>query len=388
MSANECLEHKWLSDTSQLSRKSIENGTTTTETPTIDITMQTNKLFEQNGDGYKSNGHDCITTTTTMPATASPTKTSTTGFFLHQNPKNRTFLKQNTTTTNLNCNNTSTGPNNANANANANELLKDFATNKENINLSKILANRITPLQNQTATQLVNSLNKGSTTNNNISGTCEFNEDISVQQSIVMPSSNPSSTTITTTTTPQSQSQAQAQTAKHETILFPDAPTTPKVSRKSALELDTDTPSCVALVKQFQLSNGNLSATTRIDFDEQQNTTNEPVYMQSSNTRNKLSAYKDLAQQTDNLPTSYRLSAKAITTSTTNGHHSITSSTLSINTITDTATVGVQSDSTVTINCLCGVDNKTGTCCCNSSSRTALNYRKKSLAVVDNSILC
>lgn len=186
--------------------------------------------------------------------------------------------------------------------------------------------------------------------------------------------------------TPQTQS-------KLETILFPDAPTTPKVSRKSAIESDTDTPSCVALVKQFQLNNGNSSTTqktltgktttNRIDFDEIN--ISEPVYTQSTTQRSKLSAYKDLAQD-NTIPTSYRLSATAITASTTNGHHSITSSTLSINTLTDTS-VGVQSDSTVTINCLCGVD-KTGNCCCNNSSRQALNYRKKSLAVVDNSILC
>lgn len=212
-----------------------------------------------------------------------------------------------------------------------------------------------------------------------------------------MLSSSSSSSMASGPLTPQTQS-------KLETILFPDAPTTPKVSRKSAIESGTDTPSCVALVKQFQLSNGNLSTaqktltpttatiattgkttTNRIDFDEIN--ISEPVYTQSKTTqRSKLTTYKDLAQD-NTIPTTYRLSATAITASTTNGHHSITSSTLSINTLTDTS-VGVQSDSTVTINCLCGVD-KAGNCCCNnSSSRQALNYRKKSLAVVDNSILC
>lgn len=379
MSAEECLEHKWLNEIS----RPLQNGKITKidTTSAVDITTQINKAFEQNGDLNKSNGID-ITTSASSP----PTKPST-GFFLHQNPKNRTtFLKQNTTTnnTNLNCN--QIGPNN-----NTNELLKDFATNKENINLSKILANRITPLQNQstTAHQLLNNLNKGSTT----TPTTINNEENSVQQSLVMPSSNSSSSTNTSTST-----------TKHETILFPDAPTTPKVSRKSTIESDADTPSCVALVKQFQLSNGgNLSAsasmtttttttttktTNRIDFDEINVT--EPVFTQSSINRNKFAttsnstSYKDHGK--DNLPTSYRLSATAITASTTpNGHHSITSSTLSINTLTDT-TVGVQSDSTVTINCLCGVDKTGNNCCCNS--RTALNYRKKSLAVVDNSILC
>lgn len=149
MSADECLEHKWLIETNQSFKMPLENGTTTIEQTTI----------QQNGDNEsnKSNGIDYVTE-------SSPPKPST-GFFLHQqNPnKSRTFLKQNHTSNspNINCNNMSTivGPPN-----NANELLRDFATNKENINLSKILANRMTPIQNQSSTQLLNNLNKGSTT--------------------------------------------------------------------------------------------------------------------------------------------------------------------------------------------------------------------------------
>lgn len=144
MSADECLEHKWLIETNQSLKMPLENGIMTVEQTTI----------QSNGDdeSNKSNGIDYVTE-------SSPPKTST-GFFLHQqNPnKSRTFLKQNHTSNSPNnhCNNISAivGPPN-----NANELLRDFATNKENINLSKILANR-----NQSSTQLLNNLNKGSTT--------------------------------------------------------------------------------------------------------------------------------------------------------------------------------------------------------------------------------
>lgn len=156
MSADECLEHKWLIETNQSLKMPLENGTTTVKETTI----------QQNGDheSNKSNGID-------YAPESSPSKPST-GFFLHQqNPnKSRTFLKQNHTSNspNINCNNLSpiVGPPN-----NANDLLRDFATNKENINLSKILANRMTPIQNQSSTQLLNNLNKGSTTSTTITAT-------------------------------------------------------------------------------------------------------------------------------------------------------------------------------------------------------------------------
>lgn len=288
-------------------------------------------------------------------------------------------LKQTATTMNNNCNSSNincisdSGKSGSSYSVSEqNDLLKDYATNKENINLSKILVNRIAPLQNQPSTQLINNLNKGITlnnnhsNNNNLSSSCstyDYADDILA----------------TSATTPQ---QSTTTTGKYETILFPDAPTTPKVSRKS----ETVTPgmSCVTLVKQFQLSNGTAKSTNlqnRIDFDEI-TVPDSPSFTAS------MPVADDCAQT----KSPYRLSATTITAASTGSHHrSLTaiqkSSTLSINTVTQT-TVGVESTSTtstVTINCLCGAD-KTMNCCCNS--RTALNYRKKSLAVVDSSILC
>lgn len=169
MSADECLEHKWLIETNQSLKMSSENGTTTVEQTTI----------QQNGDNgsNKSNGIDYVTE-------SSPSKPST-GFFLHQqNPnKSRTFLKQNHTSNspNINCNNMSGivgSPNNAN------ELLRDFATNKENINLSKILANRMTPIQNQSSTQLLNNLNKGSTTTTQQSSSAQIQHNNNMSDDI------------------------------------------------------------------------------------------------------------------------------------------------------------------------------------------------------------
>lgn len=290
--------------------------------------------------------------------------------------------KQNATLNNNSC---SINPNDTS------DLLKDYATNKENINLSKILANRIAPLQNQSSAtnQLINNLSAlhNSSINNTTTvttSTTPYADDSSTTN--ISSSSSSTSCVITTSNAAAAAAAVAAVSAqtKHETVLFPDAPTTPKVLRKSN-QSETDTPSCVALVKQYQLNNANLS-NNRIDFDEI-SVTDGPIYTQSSPNRSKFASLNEHSR--DMLP-SYRLSATAITTSTTNGHHSLGSSTLSINTLTESS-VGVghqpHTNSTITMNCLCGAD-KTVNCCCNSNSRTALNYRKKSLAVVDSSILC
>lgn len=411
MSAVECLEHKWLNESIQ-PLKSSKIDSTTTIIPTDSRTKICRR--EPKLESNKSREIDNI-------VTDSPPKTST-GFFLHQSPKNGTALDevlfsslnngfnttansnasklngidhhhhsqqqhhlQNNHSVNTDCpKQSTTGNNSCSMNPNdTSDLLKDYATNKENINLSKILANRIAP--QSSANQMINNLvtlhnntsissnttlyADDSSSNTNTSTTTNVNNNnissvlTNVQQSLTLPSN------------------ACAVQSKHESILFPDAPTTPKVLRKSN-QSDTDTPSCVALVKQFQLNNGSLSNHC-IDFDEI--SVNETkAYTQQSPNRSK---FANLSER-EILP-SYRLSATAITTSTTNGHHSIGSSTLSINTLTESS-VGVtqqHSNSTLTMNCLCGAD-KTANCCCNSSSRAALNYRKKSLAVVDSSILC
>lgn len=317
-------------------------------------------------------------------------------------------LKQ-TATTNNNCNNSnincisnSSKSNNCGSSScsyttnKQNELLKDYTTNKENINLSKILVNRIAPIQNQPSTQLINNLNKGITlnnnnhsTNNNLSSNCstyDYTDEILATpnannsnniSSMIQATPNSNGTTAMASVPSGQQQQQQPATAntKYESILFPDAPTTPKVSRKSIVELET--PSCVTLVKQFQLSNPN-----RIDFDEI-TVPEQKAYTASKpstpNANGKFAAFNDDCVP----PTSYRLSGTTLTAP--NHHRSLASSTLSMNTMTETAVGVTTTSSNSTINCLCGAD-KSANCCC--TSRTALNYRKKSLAVLDSSILC
>ncbi|XP_055297742.1 death-associated protein kinase related [Sitodiplosis mosellana] len=465
MSAVECLEHKWLSESSQPLKCSTKDNTTTTATATATTknviatdSRAENYTVEHKLESNKSRENDSVNSVAiAVTAATSPPKASA-GFFLHQTPKNGTALDEVlfsslnngfNTTANTNASKTNgidhhhhhhhhhrshhhhqhhnysqqhhnhhhhhhnnhsaecpkQNVNNNSCNINSNDtsdLLKDYATNKENINLSKILANRMAPLQNQSsssaaaavANQIISNLttihNNNSSNNSNNSTTMTYADDSSNNSA---PTTNNISSMLTTVqqtmTMPAQNATVAAATVqtKHESVLFPDAPTTPKVLRKSN-QSDSDTPSCVALVKQFQLNNGSLSS-HRID---EISVSDGPVYTQSSPNRSK---FTSLSSTNDNhhgqreiLP-SYRLSATAITTSTTNGHHSLSSSTLSINTLTESS-VGVaqqHSNSTITMNCLCGAD-KTANCCCNSSSRAALNYRKKSLAVVDSSILC
>ncbi|XP_031628375.1 death-associated protein kinase related [Contarinia nasturtii] len=477
MSAVECLEHKWLSESSQPLKASIIKDSTTTKTNVI----STNDIIPENHhvviEAKKLQQIDSVGTSPT-PSLPSPPKASA-GFFLHQTPKNGTALldevlfsslnngfnttanntnasktlngidhhhnhhnhhhqqqyhahhhnnhsmecaKQNTTLNNNN-NNNNNSCNNINNPNDKSDLLKDYATNKENINLSKILANRIAPQSTASTVNNLQLISNLTTLHNNNSNNSSNNGTVTMTTYADESSSSSTSTAATTTTnnissvlTTVQQSTANAASVaanntnttattsaaqtKHETVLFPDAPTTPKVLRKSnQSDADHHTPSCVALVKQFQLNNGTLSNNQRIDFDEIVSSDNVGLvsstqYHTTQSTPPNRSKFANLTTDHNReiLP-SYRLSATAITTTTTNttnGHHSLGSSTLSINTLTESS-VGVvtqqHSNSTITMNCLCGAD-KTVNCCCNSSSRAALNYRKKSLAVVDSSILC
>lgn len=461
MSAVECLEHKWLSESSRPLKNCTKEDSTIAETITITATVtaaateNTNSIpIEKHSNGSaiiidtnKSREVDGVSCATSSPSpppssssatSASPAKPNT-GFFLHQTPKNGTTLDEvlfsslnngfNTTAhTNTNTNGVAfktidhhsrhhhhhlqqhhhhnhsnhqhhnhhhhsnhpsvehakqsapTVNNSCSSSINPNDttdLLKDYATNKENINLSKILANR------SSAAAAANRATLHNNNNNNINSSSNgssINNNSNADESVTMSGTNG--------TTAQ---------AKHESVLFPDAPTTPKVLRKSN-QADDETPACVTLVKQFQLNNGTTAtaavATETVAVPMPSSTTSSPssTTVQATTMRNKFANLTELARE------NYRISAAAITTTVaTNGHHhhhslgsSALSSALSINTLTESS-VGVSqqhSNSTITIsNCLCGAD-KTANCCCNSSSRAALNYRKKSLAVVDSSILC
>lgn len=364
MSASECLEHKWLSESAQLQKCQSNSNT-------IEITNKSQTThFEQN----ISSDQSLDKTRDNNETATSPPKPSA-GFFLHQNPKNGTNIDDmfinnyNSTTINTNLTMTSASKNhnnidhqlslphyqplsiangefctkdieclkqnatiNNNTNLNCmqndtNELLKDYATNKENINLSKILVNRMAPLQNQSSTQLnntkaavaVTATTTTTTMNNNLtniihsscSTSYEYTDDNNFD---VTKTNNSISSSVQQTLNNSSSSSSSTQqqsTTKHETILFPDAPTTPKVSRKSNIESDTNTPPCVALVKQYQLNNGNNNLSIRIDVDSEivpDSTTSS--YTQSPINRNRFSNHSD---HTREIPTSYCLSATAIT---------------------------------------------------------------------------
>lgn len=446
MTAVECLEHKWLSESSQPLKSSTKDNTTTKNVIPTDSKPENYTVDQHKMESNKSREIDSVNGVVVVAASSPPSKASA-GFFLHQTPKNGTALDEvlfsslnngfnttaNTNASKLNaidhhhhnnnhhlhhsqhlnnhsaeCPKQNATVNNNSCNINSNDtsdLLKDYATNKENINLSKILANRMAPLQNQSAAaaavanQLISNLttlhNNNSSNNSNnptattMTTTTTYADDSSNSSAptTTATANNISSvlTTVQQTMTMPSQNASAVQT-KHESVLFPDAPTTPKVLRKSN-QSESDTPSCVALVKQFQLNNGSH----RIDFDEI-SVSDGSTYTQPSPNRSKFTAAlssESHGQPRETILPSYRLSATAITTSTTTNGHSLGSSTLSINTLTESSVgVGQQhSNSTITMNCLCGAD-KTTNCCCNSSSRSALNYRKKSLAVVDSSILC
>lgn len=442
MSAVECLEHKWLSESSQpLKNFTKEDSTIAEITTTVvavtaaDATENTIPIEKHNNstvenysnettiDTNKSREVDSVSCATSS-SSSSPAKPNT-GFFLHQTPKNGTALDEvlfsslnngfnmtantNTSTNGVFKSNhhhhlhqhqhqhhshshshhnhqsvvdqhakqnaSSTVNNSCSINPNdTTDLLKDYATNKENINLSKILANR------SSANQLING-NRINSSNSNSNSTTSNSDYVVVDEHSL---ATMSATSVTS-----------AQAKQHETVhvLFPDAPTTPKVLRKSN-QTDSETPSCVTLVKQYQLNNG-TSLTETAPPQPMSSSATSATTMQSPATtmRNKFANLTELACE------NYRISATAIATATatTNGHHhhhhslgsSALSSALSINTLTESS-VGVSqqhSNSTITMNCLCGAD-KTANCCCNSSSRAALNYRKKSLAVVDSSILC
>lgn len=139
--------------------------------------------------------------------------------------------------------------------------------------------------------------------------------------------------------------------SKHQTSLFPDAPTTPKVCRKSSPD---SPPSVKTLVKKFQLdavdcvnvvcsSNGSNGCDS--DTDAYTSTTTKITSIKTTVTSNG-----------DDVKDSY----------TSIGNCSSSSST-AVNTVTSKS-------------CLCG--KPTG-CCCH-----LLNCRNKSIVVIDNSIVC
>lgn len=356
MTAHECLEHKWLVENS--SKNVLKNGTLnspdyynlvqnvdskTPAKPGVDLFMRKTQKVEH----QSPSSSNPIQTQTTADINAISTNNATNEFCTKDE-----CLKPIVT---------------SNSSSSCSTLLKDY-TNKENINLSKILVNR-TPLS---------SLNKGKTLVNNCT-LLEYPGDCSDVSTTIISNGNA--------------------TAKYEKSLFPDAPTTPKVSRKSIS--DSATPTCVTLVKQFQLSHSHKTSTasdysaisgdcnaietyTTNKYKLNRNDELHTISTTSSSSLNIISKDTSYCTITGNSTISNKSSSNSSNIISNNHHHhlnihhnnlsrSINSSTLSTN------TVGTESSST---HCIC--DKTSSSCCC---STTTL-YRDKSIAVVDNSILC
>lgn len=354
MSASECLEHKWLCDGVQPTQ--IKCPMQTTQTEIIQqIESQANNTNHIDAIN-KARNNDVISTIQLPPPPSSsslpplPPKPAA-GFYLHQhvNGKNaatfddRMFNNKFSmlTRTSLHTNNNgdhlsmqTTLPHHQHqhqhphqpltisngefhtkdieclkptivggcSQSEKSELLKDYAINKENINLSSILVNR-------TNSSTMPAYNEESLDVSRLSNGNGSTSTITVQQTIMnLPANNPNITNTTHTATATT-SATSSQASKIETILFPDAPTTPKVSRKSAIDGDIDTPACVTLVKQFQLNGNNLA--TRIDYDLTA-ADSLATYKSSASTRNNKFSSND---HTHDIPSAYRLTATAMTRS-------------------------------------------------------------------------
>lgn len=150
--------------------------------------------------------------------------------------------------------------------------------------------------------------------------------------------------------------------SKHQPSLFPDAPTTPKVCRKSSPD---SPPSVKTLVKKFQLDAvdcvSGLVCGDKCDSIE----TSERTYC--STTTKLTSSNRTTTTLGDDTNDTYASLANC-------------SSSVAAVTVVASSTNGTTSTVTATSSCLCG---KPSGCCCH-----LLNCRSKSIVVLDNSIVC
>lgn len=207
----------------------------------------------------------------------------------------------------------------------------DYTSNKENILESRNISKLLSP---STGTTNLVTISNGSN-----SFILEFVDDSNASVSV-------------TATTPVSNS------SKHQPSLFPDAPTTPKVCRKSSPD---SPPSVKTLVKKFQLDAVECVNVLCASGSDDCDVDSDRAYCSTA----KLATMQ--------------------TTVATNGDDSISNDTYqsivncssSIGTsVTTTSVAGTSCPSM----CLCG---KPSGCCCH-----LLNCRGKSIVVIDNSIVC
>lgn len=400
MTAYECLEHKWLMEF--IEKNSLQNGSNTSTTEAGDVHMQPQNHAEKKTpplppkpsflrrSSIKPINFDSNGTSSSSPITIHNSNASDIigDQALNACTKND-CLKSN--------NNSST----------TTALLEDY-TNKENINLSKILANR-TPIVTTTNAKGI-SLNNLTSNNTNSTSKCsnlEYGDDAPA------PTINADVAIMSATNSIPTSTSATPTTKYEQCSLFPDAPTTPKVCRKSIT--DATTPASVALVKQFQMShkaaanefvciNGDSVAdsmtyttSTKYILSTLRAGADELIVSSGGGSGGASSSVNHITTADTYL---YRTTVNQSPTSKShlqqlqypNAHHHLHHITRSTNSSALTSATNSVTDllsspsSTTSSRCICDkTAQASSSCCC---STTTLYRRDKSIAVVDNSILC
>lgn len=393
MSAHECLEHKWLMET--IEKTSMQNGGTSTTTAD-DFHMQPQNNGEKRTPPLPPKP-SFLRRSSIKPINYESNATSScTPIAIHNSLASDIIVDQALNASNEFCTkNDCLKSNNCNSGTSTTIALLEDYTNKENINLSKILANR--PSATISAVQHAKGIslnNLSSTSKSNIDYGDDTPASISADVSIMATSNSIPTLTSAVPAT------------KYELTLFPDAPTTPKVCRKSTS--DAATPASAALVKQFQMShkaaandflctNGDTSVTdayattTKYLLSTLRSGSDELVVSGASSSVNHITTTDTYHYRTTVNATSMQ-SPNSKQLKYPNAHHHLHHITRSSNSSTLTSTTNSVNEllaspsSSTSSRCIC---DKTGpassSCCC---STTTLYRREKSMAVVDNSILC
>lgn len=397
MTAHECLEHKWLMET--IEKTSVQNGGTSTTTAD-DIHMQPQNNGEKKTPplppkpsflrrssikpiNYESNATSSCSPIRSADITVDQALNASNGFCT----KNE-CLKSNNCSSDITTTTTTA-------------LLEDY-TNKENINLSKILANRTPATINVVQHAKGISLNNSNSNNNSTSkSNIDYGDDTpaSLNPDVAIMST---SISIPTTT-------SAVPAAKYEHTLFPDAPTTPKVCRKSLS--DATTPASAALVKQFQMShkaaaneylctNGDsvtdaYATTTKYLLSTLRSGSDELIVSGATSSVNHITTtdtyhYRTTVNATSMQSPNSKPHLQQL--KYPNAHHHLHHITRSSNSSTLTSTTNSVNEllsspsSSTSSRCICDKTSPASSSCC--CSTTTLYRREKSLAVVDNSILC
>lgn len=404
MTAHECLEHKWLMET--IEKTSVQNGGTSTTTAD-DVHMQPQNNGEKKTpplppkpsflrrSSIKPINYESNATSSCSPIAIHNSLASDIIVDQALNASNE-FCTKNDCLKSNNC--SSSGSTTIPTNI---ALLEDY-TNKENINLSKILANRTPTTINAVQHVKGISLNNLNSNNNSTSkSNIDYGDDT--------PASINPDVAIMSTSISIATSTSAVPATKYEHTLFPDAPTTPKVCRKSMS--DVATPASAALVKQFQMSHkaaGNEFISTNGDNVTDAYATTTKYLLSTLRSGSDELVVNGASSSVNHITTTdtyhYRTTMNATSMQSTNSkphlqqlkypnaHHHMHHITRSSNSSTLTSTTNSVNEllsspsSSTSSRCICDKTGPTSSSCC--CSTTTLYRREKSMAVVDNSILC